>query len=113
MKKILFGSISAIIAVIGFSSFRNTKAFSYTYYWFEPTANIPSSNLNPTFAQIGTYKGFISIPTGPCTGTTELCFVGYTVGQLFFTGATPVGLHTNGLGLGIPTEYRISIVRDI
>lgn len=112
MKKIFFSSISAILSVIGLSSFGDTKLFVTSYYWFGVIGSIPVTNTKPTFTQIGgqaSYIGFgqqASITVSfPCSGTLNLCVLGYTFGAIsgFSASGIPTGLKTVS---GVPVGYK-------
>lgn len=114
MKKIIFGSASAILAVIGFSSFKNTKAAGPSYYWFNASGSaLPvSTPTDITFSQAGTYVAFetvsAALETNTCGGATDLCLVGYTLSSISGFNALhhPTGFKTNGSGNPKPYATR-------
>ena len=107
MKKIIFGSASAILAVIGFSSFKSTKATDSTYYWFKLGTNLlPVAETNPSFTAIGGKANYLghkeqTALSQSCTESTDLCIIGYTLTAIsgFTAGGTPTGFNTTG-GIG-------------
>lgn len=99
MKKIIFGSASAILAVVGFSSFKSNKAVQTSYYWFQLPAGTSLSVTHPAFAGENAYKGFgqqSTIAFDPCTGSGDLCIIGYTLNAIhgFTVSGTPTALKT-------------------
>ena len=46
MKKILFSSASAVLAIVGLSAFKTTKTTATTYYWLKVIATVPLSDAN-------------------------------------------------------------------
>lgn len=79
MKKIIFGGASALLAVVGFSSFSATKKFATSYYWFS-TAKSPSLT-------IVSFERFAQTPGLTCNGGPDFCAVAYTFGQVQTDGA--------------------------
>jgi hypothetical protein len=84
MKKILFGSAAAILAVVGLSSFKATKRFLVTKYYFQVNSGTDISLTNavaPTqvfFLAKGQAK-----PTDPCDDLNQkICVIGVTVNQV-------------------------------
>ena len=62
MKKILFGSASAILAVVGLSAFKTAKTTATTYYWLDVIQNVSTGTVNlakTTEAGIVTVNGGI------------------------------------------------------
>ena len=110
MKKILFGSASAILAVIGFSSFKSNKGSAGpSYYWFEVPGTVLKTNTHATFTQIGGASAFLAFEQQQnidvsCPGGNDICLVGYTLGQIRgFSGVTPTGLKTIS---GVTTAFK-------
>ena len=78
MKKILFGSAAAILAVVGLSSFKNLKS-AQTVYYFKLTHNSSITPGSPLFNAYGTVS---TIAPAGCAGGANLCIVTVTVGKL-------------------------------
>jgi len=103
MKKIIFGSASAILAVIGFSAFKSAKTSTTTYYWFQLAAGDTQLGVNEvlnnsdglTFLQRST-----TLPTsvGTCDhNAISQCVVGFTANQIFTTSGETKVLKTHGV----------------
>jgi len=90
MKKILFSSASAILAVVGFSAFKTAKT-STTYYWFTAPSSTQLYNLTtrPQVAEIDYYGDGIA-PSDVCSsGSLHYCVIGYTANQINFVSGVP------------------------
>jgi len=77
MKRILFGSAAAIVAVVGFSAFKNPKSFTTSYYWFEY-----NTLVQPTTFDIFAANGSLQ---STCDGTGAKCEGAFTIAQLTST----------------------------
>jgi hypothetical protein len=102
MKKIIFGSAAAIIAVAGFSSFKAHKASkTNTYYWLVKTGDGGASPFHN--ADLSTYFGTTE-PTNPTctTGTSFDCVVGFITSQVTGIGSS-TKLKTTSLEGQAPT----------
>jgi len=115
MKKILFGSASAILAVIGFSAFKTAKTSTITYYWFSFTEEgapigdpVVLNNSDATFILRATT---LSIASSPCNETAvSQCVVGFTASQIFTTSAHGHKvLKTKGVDPGVSVNSQTSI----
>ena len=91
MKKILFGSAAAIMAVVGFSAFKAHKTAVTEYYWFHvsktgtPAINAAFKNVNVISYQGTTTSA--SIPVVACGGTTEFCGAAFLTSQVVTNGS--------------------------
>lgn len=114
MKKIIFGTASAILAVLGLSSLKEAKTSATTYYWFvinsagQPLGDNQSlSNSDATFRQESTsLLAIISL----CDGEHNYqCAVGFTANQIFTTtiGGSKV-LKTHGVDSDYPFNSQTS-----
>jgi hypothetical protein len=82
MKKILFGSAAAILAVVGLSSFKATKKLALTKYYFtvNPDKALGSSVAVGDVSWLATSQ---SQPGDPCDDVlSKICVIGVTVGQV-------------------------------
>jgi hypothetical protein len=84
MKKILFGSAAAILTVVGLSSFKSTKKFAVTKYYFQVNSGTDISfNSAVAPSQVFFLQSGQSAPTNPCTGLSQkICVIGVTVLQV-------------------------------
>ena len=113
MKKIILGCASAILSGIGLTSFTNHNKGLISYYWFLVPCGVSVGVTKPTFAQIGgdiAYKGFETLQSLEqtnlfvCSGSGDLCIVGYTLGAIKgFRAGIPTSLKTVS---GIPVGYK-------
>ena len=88
MKKIAFGSVAALCAVAGLSSFK-TSYFADRYYF---TAKTGVSKVGLTTwknADVTILAAGSASPSSPgCTGTTKDCVVSFTINQVTATNQT-------------------------
>ena len=98
MKKILFGSVSAILGVFGLSAFKTAKSVTTNPYWLSVISNVPSSNttipvndkVNLITVNGGVYAGgaatFLTasastivshLSSNPCNSGADFCLVGF------------------------------------
>jgi hypothetical protein len=104
MKKIIFGSIAAVMSVIGLSSFKRAqKSFTTYYYWCVSTG----SGYKVTFLKSDLYEYLGNTPTlyNPCNdGYVGKCLVGFTRQQVTGVGTDTQLKTSNG-----PKPNRITI----
>ena len=115
MKKIIFGSASAILAVIGFSAFKTAKSTATSYYWFElvnidqPLGNRTLTNPGASFIKL---SQTITAATTPCDEVVNFqCIVGFTEGQIFKTTGGAIVLKTAGVVSGAPAYQTSKVAR--
>ena len=96
MKKILFSSASAILAVVGFSAFKTANTNATTYYWFNvadgsttATSTTPPTvnNQTATFFQ---KSQSLSGDGSACSGTGFYCAIGFTAKHVQTSGGVIV-----------------------
>lgn len=111
MKKIIFGSASAILAVVGFSAFKTAKTSATTYYWFQiinPGTGLGDNaildNAEATFIQRSQTLSAVATPCDQVKGSQ--CAVGFSVGQIFTTTNGAKVLKTHGVdpAVSFPTQ---------
>lgn len=110
MKKIIFGSASAILAVVGFSAFKSAKTSTTTYYWFTADADnltigVKTDFTNSSAAFANTISSTVAPSSAICNKEQEhQCLVGFTAGQIFINGSGTKLLKTSGVVSGAPVN---------
>jgi hypothetical protein len=107
MKKILFGSVSAILAVVDLSSFKEAKKFAITKYYFQVNSGTDialGTTVSPSqvfWISTGQVK-----PADPCDDLSQvICVIGVTLPQVTTINKTHlknsvrnVTIYTRGAG---------------
>ena len=102
MKKIIFGSASALTSIAGLSALHTKEKLTISYYWFSIFLSRPplgeNEALNNSEVEFIQQSTTLSAADGPCDQVKEAQYiVGFTANQIFTTTSGSKVLKTHGV----------------